>query len=248
MGQKRVALITGGLGGLGRKICENFLSQGVIVVAAYYRGDQQHVKSWIDEIKERKLPLHTANVDVRSFESCKKMVDHVHREVGKVDILINNAGITADAQMKNMTPEMWGDVIDTNLSSVFNVTRNVIGDMIENKYGRIVNVSSINALKGQFGQTNYSAAKAGMHGFTKSLAQEVIKYGITVNTISPGYFESDMTKKIPEDIMQKIIANIPAGRLGKPEEIARVIAFLADEASSYITGANISINGGQYMY
>lgn len=146
-----------------------------------------------------------------------------------------------------MTVTQWRSVLRTNLDSVFNVTRNVINDMIKNEFGRIINISSINALKGQFGQTNYASAKAGMHGFTKSLAQEVMKHGITVNTVSPGYFESQMTRKVPEDVMKKIIMQIPAGRLGTPEEVARVISFLVSEESGYITGSNISINGGQYM-
>lgn len=246
--KNRVALVTGGLGGLGRAICENFLSHGAIVVAAYYRGDQSHVSEWLKKMKGEKKPLHTVNVDVRSFSSCRKIVGEIHEKIGKVDILVNNAGITADAQMKNMSVVQWRNVLRTNLDSVFNVTKNVMNDMIANNYGRIINISSINALKGQFGQVNYSAAKAGMHGLTKSLAQEVMRYGITVNTVSPGYFESEMTTKVPPDIMKKIIAEIPARRLGKPEEIARGIAFLAGEESSYITGTNISINGGHYMY
>lgn len=243
----KVALITGGLGGLGRSICENFLSHGATVVAAYYRGDQSHVVEWLKKMKREKKPLHTVNVDVRNFSSCRKMVGEIHEKIGKVSILVNNAGITADAQMKNMSVTKWRNVLRTNLDSVFNVTKNVMQDMIANNYGRIINISSINALKGQFGQVNYSAAKAGMHGVTKSLAQEVMRYGITVNTVSPGYFESEMTKKVPSDIMKKIIAEIPARRLGKPEEIARVITFLASEENGYITGANISINGGHYM-
>jgi acetoacetyl-CoA reductase len=243
----RVALITGGLGGLGRTICENFLHNGARVVAAYYRGDQAKVQEWLSYIKSKGYKIIDVHVDVRSFTSCKKMIAEVREKVGTVDILINNAGITADSTLKKMTVNQWRSVLRTNLDSVFNVTRNVINDMIKNEFGRIVNISSINALKGQFGQTNYASAKAGMHGFTKSLAQEVMKHGITVNTVSPGYFESQMTRKVPEDVMKKIIMQIPAGRLGTPEEVARVISFLVSEESGYITGANISINGGQYM-
>jgi acetoacetyl-CoA reductase len=193
------------------------------------------------------MRVHAAEGDVANFESCAEMFYNVRAVVGPVDILINNAGITRDAIFKRMTEQDWMAVINTNLNSVFNVTRQVIDGMVERGWGRVVNISSVNAIKGQFGQTNYSAAKAGMAGFSKALAQEVVRKGVTVNTISPGYVETDLVRAIRADVRQQIIDSIPMGRLAKPEEVAAVVAFLVSEEAGYITGANISVNGGMHM-
>jgi acetoacetyl-CoA reductase len=191
--------------------------------------------------------VHAAEGNVADYESCASMFYNVRSVVGNVDILVNNAGITRDAIFKRMTERDWNEVISTNLNSVFNVTRQVIDGMVERGWGRIVNISSVNAIKGQFGQTNYSAAKAGMAGFSKALAQEVVRKGVTVNTVSPGYVETDMVKAIRPDVRQQIVDSIPMGRLARPEEIAAVVAFLVSEEAGYITGANISVNGGMHM-
>jgi len=191
--------------------------------------------------------VYGADGNVEDYESCADMMYRVRATVGTVDILVNNAGITRDGVFKRMSPTDWYAVINTNLNSVFNVTRQVIDGMMEKNWGRVINISSVNALKGQFGQTNYSAAKAGMHGFTKALAQEVVKKGITVNTISPGYVATDMVKAIRPDVLQQIIAQIPMGRLAEPSEIAGLISYLVSEEAGYITGSNISINGGLHM-
>jgi acetoacetyl-CoA reductase len=191
--------------------------------------------------------VHAAEGDVSEFESCAQMFTQVRAVVGPVEILVNNAGITRDSVFKRMTEQDWMSVINTNLNSVFNVTRQVIDGMSERGWGRIVNISSVNGIKGQFGQTNYSAAKAGMAGFAKALAQEVVKKGVTVNTVSPGYVETDLVMAIRAEVREKIVASIPMGRLARPEEIAAVVAFLASEDAGYITGANISVNGGMHM-
>jgi acetoacetyl-CoA reductase len=191
--------------------------------------------------------VHAAEGNVGDFESCSQMFYNVRAVVGNVDILVNNAGITRDAIFKRMTEHGWNEVINTNLNSVFNVTRQVIDGMVDKNWGRIINISSVNAIKGQFGQTNYSAAKAGMAGFSKALAQEVVKKGVTVNTVSPGYVETDLVMAIRPDVRQQIVDSIPMGRLARPEEIAAVVAFLASDEAGYITGANISVNGGMHM-
>jgi len=191
--------------------------------------------------------VYAAEGNVEEYESCAEMFYNLRSVVGPVDVLVNNAGITRDGVFRRMTPGDWYAVINTNLNSVFNVTRQVIDGMMERGWGRVVNISSVNALKGQFGQTNYSAAKAGMHGFSKALAQEVVKKGVTVNTLSPGYVNTDMVRAIKPEILQNIIASIPMGRLAEPEEIAGLISYLCSEEAGYITGANISINGGLHM-
>jgi len=198
-------------------------------------------------MKARGYSFSAFPVDVVHYEDCAKKMGTIQAECGPVDILVNNAGITRDSVFKRMTEKDWMEVINTNLNSVFNVTRQVIDGMVERGWGRIVNISSVNAIKGQFGQTNYSAAKAGMAGFSKALAQEVVRKGVTVNTVSPGYVETDMVMAIRKEIRDQIVAQIPMGRLAKPEEIAAVVAFLASEEAGYITGANISVNGGMHM-
>jgi acetoacetyl-CoA reductase len=186
--------------------------------------------------------------DVSDYESSGKMIAEINAKYGHIDTLVNNAGITRDGRLINMKPEDWHAVINTNLNSVFNCTRQVIQGMIDRNFGRVINISSVNGQRGQFGQTNYSAAKAGMHGFTKSLAMEVAKYGVTVNTISPGYIATDMVMAVPEKVLNQIVAQVPMGRLGGTHEVAQLVSFLASEETSFITGANYSINGGQHVY
>lgn len=245
---KKIALVTGGMGGIGTAICQRLAAEGLIVIATYNRGgDHEAAVAWQREQQKLGYEIDTCYVDVCNFDSCAEMVKNLEEKYHSIDILINNAGITRDSSFSKMDISQWNEVMRTNLDSIFHVTRNVINGMITRGYGRIVNISSINAQKGQYGQTNYSAAKAGIHGFTKSIAQEVAKNGITVNTISPGYIETSMVMNIPETIRTKIIEQIPVKRLGKPDEIARVVAFLAAEDSGFITGSNIVINGGQYL-
>jgi acetoacetyl-CoA reductase len=247
--KKRVALVTGGTGCIGTAICRYLSEQGNKVIAGFsHSHDDTYAKEW--QALQAKDHYHFEIVygDVSNFSSSAAMIDDVETKIGPVDILINNAGITRDATLRKMLDSEWSDVLRINLDSVFNVTRQVINGMIERSFGRIINVSSINGQKGQFGQTNYSAAKAGMHGFTKALAQEVASKGITVNTVSPGYVATEMVKKVPSKVLEQIIAAIPIGRLAEPLEVARVVGFLALDETSYITGANIAINGGQHMY
>jgi acetoacetyl-CoA reductase len=210
--------------------------------------DYDKKEEWLARMRAEGLKVQAAEGDVADFDSCEKMFADLRSSVGPVDILINNAGITRDSVFKKMTERDWMEVINTNLNSVFNVTRQVIDGMVERGWGRIINISSVNAVRGQFGQTNYAAAKAGILGFTKSLAQEVVKKGITVNAVSPGYVQTDMVMAIREDVRQKIVAEIPAGRLAMPEEVADAVAFLAGDKSAYITGTNLSVNGGLHMY
>jgi acetoacetyl-CoA reductase len=243
---KRIAFISGGMGGIGSAICRRLGRAGHTVVAGCLPGYEKK-DEWLGAMRAEGFRVHAAEGDVSDFESCTAMFDAIRSGVGPVDILINNAGITRDSVFKKMSEQDWMAVINTNLNSVFNVTRQVIDGMSERNWGRIINISSVNALKGQFGQTNYSAAKAGMAGFAKALAQEVVKKGVTVNTVSPGYVETDMVKAIRQEIRDQIIASIPMGRLARPEEIGAVVGFLASEEAGYITGANISVNGGMHM-
>jgi acetoacetyl-CoA reductase len=244
--KNRIALITGGLGDIGTAICHEFCSRGAKVIAAD-RLAKDKALVWQAEQKKLGFEIELAFMDVTQFESCADMQKDVEKRIGPVEILINAAGTINDATLHKMTPQQWNEVVHTDLDSIFNVTRQFINGMIERGYGRIVNISSVNGEKGQFGQTNYSSAKSGIYGFSKSLAQEVAKHGITVNSISPGYVESRMVMSVPEAIREKIIAGIPVGRLAKPEEIAWSIAFLASERSAFITGANLSVNGGIHM-
>lgn len=246
--QNKTALVTGGMGGIGTAICQHLAEQGARVIASYNRGgNHQAAMKWQEEQRSLGYDIAISFVDVTDFQSCVDMMKDIELNIGKIDILINNAGITRDVQLYKMNLQQWQDVLLTNLDSIFNVTRNVITGMIEREYGRIINISSINGQKGQFGQTNYASAKAGIHGFTKSLAQEVAHKGITVNTISPGYIETNMVMSVADEIREKIIAQIPVKRLGKPEEVARAVGFLAAETSGFITGSNLVINGGQYL-
>ncbi|HRE30520.1 MAG TPA: acetoacetyl-CoA reductase [Candidatus Berkiella sp.] len=246
---QRIALVTGGTGGIGTAICQHLTKAGLRVIAGYsHGGDSSYALTWQKEQADLGYEMGIVYGDVSNFESCTAMVDEIAAKFGAIDVLVNNAGITKDTMFKKMSVIDWQAVMRIDLDSVFNTTRQVINGMIDRSFGRIINISSINGQKGQFGQTNYSAAKAGMHGFTKALAQEVAAKGVTVNTISPGYVLTDMVKKVAEDVMAKIIAQVPVGRLAEPDEIARVVTFLAAEEAGYITGANIAVNGGQHMY
>jgi len=244
---RRIALVTGGMGGLGEAICVKLHKMGIEVVVTYSPGNTKY-KEWLKEMEGAGHKFRAYPCDVADFDSCQKMVEQVMKDVGPIDILINNAGITRDMTFKRMTKVDWDAVIRTNLDSVFNVTKPIVDGMVERGWGRVINVSSVNGQKGAFGQTNYSAAKAGMHGFTKALALEVARKGVTVNTISPGYIGTKMVLAIPKDVLDsKIIPQIPMGRLGKPDEVAGLCAYLASDEAAFVTGANIAINGGQHM-
>jgi acetoacetyl-CoA reductase len=242
-----VAVITGGMGGLGESISTKMHAAGYRVAVTHSPGNTK-VKEWLAEQKASGREFSAYPVDVADFDSCKECVGRISKEVGPVDILVNNAGITRDTTFKKMTKGDWDVVIRTNLDSVFNMTKQVMDGMVDRGWGRVVNVSSVNGSKGAFGQTNYSAAKAGMHGFTKALALEVARKGVTVNTISPGYIGTKMVTAIPKEVLDsKILPQIPLNRLGKPEEIAGLIIYLCSDEAAFVTGANIAINGGQHM-
>ena len=243
----RVALVTGGMGGLGEAICIKLAALGYKVVTTHSPGNTK-AHEWLQTMNNMGYGFKAFPCDVADFDSCKACVAEVTKEVGSVDVLVNNAGITRDMTFKKMTKADWDAVISTNLDSAFNMTKQVMDGMLERKWGRVINVSSVNGQKGAFGQTNYAAAKAGMHGFTKALALEVARNGVTVNTISPGYIGTKMVMAIPQEILDsKILPQIPVSRLGKPEEIAGLVAYLASDEAAFLTGANIAINGGQHM-
>ncbi len=242
---RRTVIVTGGTGGIGSAICKKMADLGHFVATTYRNEDK--ARAWQDRMEEEGYLFYIYKCDVADFDESQSLVRDVAEDLGAVQILINNAGITRDSSLRKMTIEQWQDVISSDLDSVFNVTRASIDGMLATGFGRIVNISSINGQKGQFGQANYSAAKAGMHGFTKSLAQEVAKKGVTVNTISPGYVATDMIFSMPEDVRNGIEAQIPVGRFGRPEDVAHVVSFLVAEESGFITGANIAANGGHFM-
>jgi len=237
----RVAFVTGGTRGIGRAICERLKSDGM-KVAAGYSGNEEAAQACA-----RELGVMVVKGNVGSFEDCDRAVRTVEAELGPVDVLVNNAGITRDGVFHKMSPAQWSEVIRVNMDSVFNMTRQVIEGMREREWGRIVNISSINGQKGQMGQTNYAAAKAGMIGFTKALALENARKGVTVNCICPGYIDTEMVQAVPETVLASIIAQIPVGRLGRGEEIADMVAFLSGEHAGFVTGSTLSLNGGQYM-
>jgi len=243
---KKIALVTGGMGGIGTAICQRLANDGFTVVAGC--STSREPQQWLDTQKELGFEFHVSASDVTNWDSAKEAIDKIKADLGGVDVLVNNAGITRDAVFSRMSPEDWNAVINTNLNSLFNVTKQVIDHMAEKGWGRIINISSVNGQKGQFGQANYSAAKAGMHGFTKALAQEYARKGVTVNTVSPGYIGTDMVQAIREDVLEKIIASIPVRRLGTPEEIASIVSWVASDEAGFATGADFSINGGLHMY
>jgi acetoacetyl-CoA reductase len=243
----RLALVTGGTGGIGTEICRQLTVLGHRVVSTYVAAEAELARAWLDERRAEAQPADAVECDVASFESCARMAELVKARFGTVEILVNCAGITRDKTLVKMEPAQWTAVLDTNLSGAFNVTRQLIDGMIERGFGRIVCISSVNGQRGQFGQTNYSAAKAGLFGFARALAREVAADGITVNTVSPGYVDTSMVEAIPREIREAILRRIPVGRLGHPSDIARVVSFLVAEESGYITGANVAVNGGLYM-
>ena len=245
--KQRIALVTGGMGGLGEAICVKLAALGHTVVTTHSPGNLK-AQEWLDTMKRAGHRFYAYPCDVVDWESCVACVARVVADVGPVDVLVNNAGITRDMTFKKMDKANWDAVIRTNLDSCFNMTKQVCDGMVERGWGRIINISSVNGQKGAFGQTNYSAAKAGMHGFTKALALEVARKGVTVNTISPGYIGTKMVMDIPSEVLEtKIIPQIPMGRLGKPEEVAGLVAYLSSDEAAFVTGANIAINGGQHM-
>jgi acetoacetyl-CoA reductase len=243
----RVALVTGGMGGLGEAVCIKMAAMGYKVVTTYSPGNTKSAE-WLSEMDKQGFKFRAYACDVADYDSAAACVAAITAEVGPIDVLVNNAGITRDMTFKKMDKLNWDAVIGTNLDSVFNMTKPVCDGMAERGWGRIINISSVNGQKGAFGQTNYSAAKAGMHGFTKALALEVARKGVTVNTISPGYIGTKMVMAIPQEVLDsKIIPQIPMARLGKPEEVAGLVAYLSSDEAAFLTGANIAINGGQHM-
>lgn len=244
----KVAVVTGGMGGLGEAICKRLSESGLTVVAAHSPGNRR-AGEWLERMSQDGYPFAAQAMDVASFASCREAFEEIRRRHGPVSVLVNNAGITRDVSFRKMSEEEWQTVLRTNLDSMFNVTKQVIEDMLALGWGRIVNISSVNGQRGAFGQANYAASKAGIHGFTKSLAVEFAKKNITVNTVSPGYLHTAMVAQVPKDVMEtRILPEIPVGRLGEPDEVAQLVSYLACERAAFITGANISINGGQHMY
>ena len=242
---QKVAYVTGGMGGIGTAICQRLHKEGFKVIAGC--GPTRDFAKWLDEQKAQGYTFYASVGNVGEWESTVQAFSKAKAEHGSIDVLVNNAGITRDRMFLKMSREDWDAVIETNLNSMFNVTKQVVSDMVEKGWGRIINISSVNGEKGQAGQTNYSAAKAGMHGFSMALAQELANKGVTVNTVSPGYIGTDMVKSIRQDVLDKIVATIPVKRLGEPSEIASIIAWLAGEESGYTTGADFSVNGGLHM-
>ncbi len=248
MTEDRLAVVTGGMGGLGETISTKMADAGYRVVVTYSPANTKW-KQWVEDMRGRGYAFAAFPVDVANFDDCAEKCARIQRECGAINILVNNAGITRDMTFKKMSKADWDAVMRTNLDSCFNMTKQAMDGMVERGWGRVINVSSVNGQKGAFGQTNYSAAKAGIHGFTKALALEVAKKGVTVNTISPGYIGTKMVTAIPKEILDtKILPQIPIGRLGKPDEVGGLIIYLCSEEAAFVTGANISINGGQHMY
>jgi len=244
---QRVALVTGGIGGLGTEICRHLARSGRKVVAADLGTRAERIAEFRDETADYAQQIFFEPLNVTDLDACAALAKHVEQKHGAIDILVNAAGITRDTTLRKMSAQQWSDVLTVNLGGVFNMCRQVVEGMSDRGYGRIVNISSVNGQTGQFGQTNYSAAKAGMHGFTMALAKEVARKGVTVNSVSPGYCRTALVAAIPENVRSQIIANIPVGRLGEPSEIARVVDFLAADESGFITGANIPVNGGYFI-
>ena len=248
MHDNKVALVTGGMGGLGTAICRRLQAEGFRVAATYSPGNATP-DAWLAAQRDEGFRFTTYRVDVTDYGDCEWMMQKLLAEMGRLDVLVNNAGITRDRSLRKMTLDDWQAVLRADLDSVFNMSKQAVEPMMTQRWGRIINISSVNGQQGAFGQTNYSAAKAGMHGFTKALALEMARHGVTVNTVSPGYLRTKMVEAVPSDVMNgKILPQIPMGRLGEPDEIAGLVAYLVSEDAGFMTGANIAINGGQHMY
>ena len=244
----KVALVTGGVGELGRAIAERLLADGCQVAAMDLSADSDLAASWSRSLNGSGERLLLVPGDVSDYDSCGAAVRAVEERFGPIDILVNCAGITRDGTLRKMSKDQWDAVLNVNLHSVFHMTRHVVEGMISRGFGRIVNIASVNGVKGQFGQTNYSSAKAGMHGFTMALAQEVARKGVTVNSVSPGYMNTAMVRQVPDEVLESIVGQIPVGRLGEPREIAAMVGFLASEDAAFVTGANFNVNGGLHMH
>ena len=244
---QRVAVVTGAQGGLGESMCKAMCDQDRRVVGSYLPGAESEAQSWQADMKAAGYDVAIYPLDVTDYDHCSSFIAKVEEEVGPIEILVNNAGITRDGPLKRLKPEQWQAVLRTNLDSMYNMSQPLFDAMCGRGFGRIVNISSLNGEKGQFGQANYSAAKAGIYGFTKAIAQEGARKGVTVNAVSPGYIDTPMVRQVPENVLNAIVDGIPVGRLGQPEEIARAVAFLTAEDAGFITGTNLSVNGGQYM-
>ena len=248
MHDNKVALVTGGMGGLGTAICRRLQAEGFRVAATYSPGNATP-DAWLAAQRDEGYRFTTYRVDVTDYGDCEWMMQKLLAEMGRLDVLVNNAGITRDKSLRKMTLDDWQAVLRADLDSVFNMSKQAVEPMMAQRWGRIINISSVNGQQGAFGQTNYSAAKAGMHGFTKALALEMARPGVTVNTVSPGYLRTKMVEAVPAEVMNgKILPQIPMGRLGEPDEIAGLVAYLVSEDAGFMTGANIAINGGQHMY
>ncbi|KTD01816.1 acetoacetyl-CoA reductase [Fluoribacter gormanii] len=245
--ERKIAVVTGGTGGIGTAICRRLATNYKVIACYFKNGKHDEVLQWQTLQKKSGYDIEILFANLVNFSDCEALANSIMERFGRIDILINNAGATCDVNLKKMEPHHWQQVIDANLTSTFNITRNVLPFMIEKNYGRIVCISSINGRKGQFGQCNYAATKSALFGFAKSLALEVANKGITVNTISPGYIETSMITTLKREVLDKITNSIPVGRLGKPEEIANAVSFLVGEEAGFITGSNLDINGGQYM-
>ena len=245
-GRRRVALVTGGMGGIGTAICRRLCATNYVVIAGCGPGSQRRER-WLAEMRAEGHEVYSAAGNVADWDSTRDAIERARREAGEVDVLVNNAGITRDGTFRKMSNEQWHQVIETNLNSLFHVTKQVIDGMLDRGWGRIINISSVNGQKGQFGQTNYSTAKAGIHGFTMALAQEVAGRGVTVNTVSPGYIGTEMVRAVKPEILAGIVNSIPVKRLGEPEEIASIVAWLASDEAAFATGADFSLNGGLHM-
>ena len=244
---QRVAVVTGGIGGLGTAMCRHLAHAGRRVIAVDLAAREDRVAAFSAEVADLGTAISFEAADVSNFDSCAQLIARIEQQYGGIDILVNAAGITRDASLRKMSPQQWNELMHVNLDGVFNMCRNVIEGMITRGFGRIVNISSVNGQTGQFGQTNYSAAKAGVHGFSMALARETARKGITVNTVSPGYCDTPMVAAVSAEIRAQIVAGIPIGRLGSPADIARAVAFLAEDEAGYITGANLPVNGGYFM-
>jgi len=248
MGSQRIAFVSGGMGGLGGAISRRLYDAGLTVVVSHSENND-HVATWLHREREAGRTFQSFALDVASYDSCAECARKVVAEFGGVDVLINNAGITHDASFMKLTKQGWDEVLRTNLDSVFNLTKPFLPGMVERRFGRIVNIGSVNGSRGAFGQTNYTAAKAGIHGFTMSLALEVAKHGVTVNTVSPGYLATAMVEAVPVSVMEtRILPQIPVGRLGRPDEVASLVAWLCSDDAAFMTGANLAMNGGMHMH